>query len=218
MLGHFFDPRAEFGITRHSRPHWSQSGAVVFITFRTHDSIPRELYQRWEQDKRTWLQEHGYQSSADLKQTLTQLTRHDLACFRRRFERLKEDCADEGLGPCLLRQAELRQFVTESLLHFDGQRYHLGDFVVMPNHVHLLAAFADEQVMRKQLASWLHWTAHQINQRTGRRGSFWQEEPFDHLVRSAAQYDYLQQYIANNPAKAGLAAGEFYSYRRLAED
>ena len=42
MLGEIFDPKAETLIYEHCRPHWSQAGAVVFITFRTHDSIPRE--------------------------------------------------------------------------------------------------------------------------------------------------------------------------------
>ena len=46
MLGEIFDPKAETLIYEHCRPHWSQAGAVVFITFRTHDSIPREVIDR----------------------------------------------------------------------------------------------------------------------------------------------------------------------------
>jgi len=216
MLGQFFDPQADFGIAEHSRPHWAQADAIVFITFRTHDSIPRKLFQQWDGEKTVWLQERGYSVSAPWKQALAQLTATDRVSFRRTFERLKEDCADQGLGKCLLREPELGKIVADALLHFDGRRYQMGDFVVMPNHVHLLAAFADEQAMRKQLNSWLHWTAHQINRRAGRRGSFWQEEPFDHLVRSANQYRYLRQYIADNPKKAGLSENEFH-YRCLDE-
>ena len=117
---------------------------------------------------------------------------------------------------CCLRQPELSKIVADSLLHFDGDRYRMGDFVVMPNHVHLLVAVASEDRMRKQFDSWLHWTATQINRASGTSGHFWQQEPFDHLVRSNDQYDYLRNYLRDNPKQAGLSVGE-YHYRRVAD-
>ena len=54
----------------------------------------------------------------------------------------------------------------------------------MPTHVHLLAAFATAEAMTHQSDSWLHYTASQINRAIGEKGKFWQQEPFDHLVRS----------------------------------
>ncbi len=106
-----------------------------------------------------------------------------------------------------------RNSLRKSLLFFDGTRYRMGDFVVMPNHVHLLASFATEETMKTQCASWLHFTAVRINRTLGQQGKFWQQEPFDHLVRSQMQFDYLRKYIARNPVKAGLKPNEFY-YRR----
>ena len=106
-----------------------------------------------------------------------------------------------------------RRIVADALLHFDGDRYRMGDFVVMPTHVHLLAAFATAEAMKEQCDSWLHYTALQINRAIGEKGKFWQQEPFDHLVRSLEQYEYLRRYIAENPRKAGLKPGE-YLYRR----
>jgi hypothetical protein len=35
---------------------------------------------------------------------------------------------------------------------------------------------------------------------------FWQDESFDHWVRSPEQFDTIRAYIENNPVKAGLAA------------
>ena len=55
MLGEPFDPKGELQIYEHLRPHWSQAGAVVFITFRTDDSIPREVVERWDGEKQEWL-------------------------------------------------------------------------------------------------------------------------------------------------------------------
>jgi putative transposase len=98
-------------------------------------------------------------------------------------------------------------------LHFDGDRYRMGDFIIMPTHVHLLAAFASAEAMKEQCDSWLHYTARQINLTIGENGKFWQQEPFDHLIRSAEQYEHVRQYIADNPRKAGVKSGE-YLYRR----
>jgi type I restriction enzyme R subunit len=50
--------------------------------------------------------------------------------------------------------------VADSLLHFDDERYRMGDFVVMPNHVHLLANFPTVEEMKAQSDSWLHYTAY----------------------------------------------------------
>ena len=53
-----------------------------------------------------------------------------------------------------------------------------------------------------QCDSWLHYTAVRINQAIDEKGKFWQQEPFDHLVRNPEQYEYLRRYIAENPHKA----------------
>jgi putative transposase len=214
MLGECFDPKGEFAIQEHCRPHWSQAGAVVFITFRTHDSIPREVLQRWDREKHEWLRRRGELTTGlHWSDVLPQLPERVRAEFRREFNRTREMFLDTCHGQCLLRKPELARIVAESLLHFDGLRYRMGDFVVMPNHVHLLAAFPTEESMKEQCDSWLHFTAFRINQVTGGKGHFWQEEPFDHLVRSPEQYVYLRQYIEDNPTKAGLRVGEYRYYR-----
>ena len=213
MLGEPFDPKAEFFVHEHIRPHWSQAGAVVFITFRRHDSIPREVLQQWEREKREWLHRRGHNAEEHWSVVLPRLTEKDRADFQKQFRRCREEFLDTCHGRCLLRRPELARIAADALLYFDGQRYRMGDFIVMPNHAHLLAAFAAADAMKSQCDSWLHYTACQINKAIGEKGKFWQEEPFDHLVRSAEQYEYLRRYIADNPHNAGLKPGE-YLYRR----
>jgi len=65
-------------------------------------------------------------------------------------------------------------------------------------------------MMKEPCDSWLHYTAFRINQQLWEKGQFWQQEPFDHLVRSPEQYEYLRHYIADNPRKAGLTAGKYH--------
>ncbi len=212
MLGELFDPNADFFITEHVRPHWSQAGAVVFITFRSHDSIPRAVLQQWEREKQEWLRLHGHEAAKHWSVVVPTLGESDRADFHKRFNRCREEFLDACHGRCLLRP-ELAQIVADSLLHFDGDRYRMGDFIIMPTHVHLLAAFATAEGMKQQCDSWLHYTAWQVNRAIGAKGKFWQQEPFDHLVRSVQQYEYLRQYIAENPRNARLKPGE-YLYRR----
>jgi REP element-mobilizing transposase RayT len=79
----------------------------------------------------------------------------------------------------------------------------------MPNHLHLLAAFRTAEAMRKQCYSWMKYTATQINRLNDSKGSLWQEEPFDPVVRSEEQLDYLRRYIAQNPLKSKLPATDY---------
>ena len=211
MIGELFDPKADLLIEERLRPHWSQAGAIVYITFRTVDSIPKEVLRRWEREKTEWMRIRGH--TGHWSDLLPGLSRADQELFHEEFSNTRDICLDECHGRCVLRQDRLSKIVADSLLHFDGVRYSMGDFVVMPNHVHLLASFSSEDQMRKQCESWTHYTAVQIHRVLGETGPFWQAEPFDHLVRSLEQYEYLRRYIADNPKKANLRPGE-YHYRR----
>ena len=213
MLGELFDPKIDFSIHEHCRPHWSQAGSVVFITFRTADSIPKEVVQRWENEKADWLKQHGLSSESHWSNTLPTLSRELQSEFKKRFKRQKEAFLDTCHGACVLARRELAQIVYDSLLHFDGDRYRMGDFIIMPNHVHLLCCFDSEETLVMQCDSWLHYTARQINLKLGNKGKFWQQEPFDHLVRSPQQYEDLVRYIAENGVKAGLSHDR-YLYRK----
>ena len=211
MLGAVFNPQAELSITESCRPHWSQTGAIVFGTFRTDDSVPTQVLDLWEREKQDWLARRGY-AGLHWSNALAQLNPQDRTEFNIEFNRRREDLLDTNRGKCLLKCPELSEIVASALVHFDGERYRMGDFIVMPNHVHLLCAFADADAMREQFDSWQHYTAFQINKRLGQKGKFWQGDPFDHLVRSPEQYEYLRDYVRDNPRKAGISKGQ-YHYR-----
>ena len=209
-LGDLFDASAKLVVKERLRPHWSQAGAIVFVTFRTKDSIPKIVMEQWDREKNDWLFQKGLLSSGEYwANVLPNLSPTVKSEFKKEFHRQKELFLDDCHGMCVLRRPELARIVADSLMYFDGERYRMGDFVVMPNHVHLLAAFSDSDRMNKQFASWLHYSACQINRRLGQKGRFWQQEPFDHLVRSADQYEYLRRYIEENPKKANLKVGEY---------
>lgn len=210
-----FDSHEDIDYSARSLPHWFQPGVAAFITFRTADSLPRAVIERWDDEQRQWLLRNGILVPNDLT---TLQPEHLPATLRRRFrvyrDRRLHWHLDQCHGECLLRRPELAQIVADALLHFDGDRYDLDRFVVMPNHVHLLVQFRPPTTLREQCRNWLHYTAVQINRILGRRGRLWQGEPFDHLLRSGRQFTYLRGYIADNPEKARLRAGEYLYWER----
>ncbi|MEY4482590.1 MAG: hypothetical protein RL693_42 [Verrucomicrobiota bacterium] len=127
----------------------------------------------------------------------------------RRFSRQLENELDAGHGKCVLRQANIAAIVSDTLTYFDGQRYALGDCVIMPNHVHLVAGGLARQAMLTQVESWKKWSAIKINEALRRKGRFWQDESFDHLIRGEESFQKLRRYIAENPGRARLREGEY---------
>ncbi len=214
MFGELFDPTSEFDIEERLRPHWSQAGAIVFITIRTHDSIPTEVLRRWDREKNQWLEQRKLLKGRHWSDVITTLDPQIAIDFKKVFNRCRENFLDTCYGACVLERPELAKIVADSLLKFDGELYQIGDFVIMPNHVHLLAAFPTEISMKKQCESWTRFTGTRINRINQTKGRFWQQEPFDHLVRSLRQYEYLREYIADNPKKANLRSGQHFYYRR----
>ena len=131
--------------------------------------------------------------------------------FHQTFSQQYMEHLDKGLGACVLKQPNLARIVADSLLYFDGDRYHIGDFVVMPNHVHLLVCLLGNTDLLKQCRSWKQFSAVKINKVLGQTGRFWQEESFDHLVRSPEQFCAIQEYIRKNPSH--LSKDEYFLYQ-----
>lgn len=208
-LGRFFDREAEWAVHEHWRPHWAQAGTITFVTFRTADSIPASVMAQWNHERYEWIRRHGIEDFQDWRDGWRKLDSKQRLDFDNHFNRLREMTLDACHGACLLRDSSMANIVASALLHFDGTRYCMGDFVIMPNHVHLLVSFSTQEDLKACSYSWMHYSARKINQRLGRVGLLWQQETFDHLVRSPEQYDKLRNYIHDNGINAGLQANEF---------
>ena len=96
--------------------------------------------------------------------------------------------------------------MVEALESYNGVRYNLGAWVVMPNHVHVVVrpepGVGELDAITR---SWKGYTARKINAVEGRPGRFWQGESYDSIIRDAEHLYRVVQYIGNNPGKAGLA-------------
>lgn len=210
-----FDPQANFAVTRSNLPHWSQAQTLAFITWRTWDSIPANALKKWLVKRNTWLKLHGIKNSnCSLEVDLTKLAQPIQETYRRKMAAGWNRLLDQLQGQCVLRQPELARIVTDSLQHADEQQYAIYDYVVMPNHVHIIAVFPDENSQAKICRNWKHYTATKLNQALGRSGRFWQPESFDHLLRSESQFHRLRRYIADNPQLSHLTYLDCPHYSR----
>jgi hypothetical protein len=123
----FFNPYTEIQQTENRLPHWQQEGAVYFVTFRLADSVPKELLDRWADERESWLRVHPPPLSQEHERE-----------YHERFSGEIERCLDAGHGQCMLREAAMAKVVGDALQHFEGERCHQVAWVVMPNHVHAL--------------------------------------------------------------------------------
>ncbi len=209
----FFDPAGDVTITADDLPHWQQPGATYFITYRTIDSISVAARNRIIAQRDDWLLRQKIDPTrTDWHKQLATLPQQSRDTFRRTVAIAFEDALDKLAGECVLKRSKLNELVAENLRHFDGDRYQLGGFVVMPNHVHVLVRMFPETDMLKQCFRWKHYQANSVNKQLKRTGHFFQAESFDHLVRDEAHFMKFRRYIEKNPSKAKLREGEFALY------
>lgn len=111
---------------------------------------------------------------------------------------------DAGLGACWLRNGEIAALTQETLLHFDGERYRLLAWCIMPNHVHVVAEMLTGHSMSNIVKSWKSFISRQANAHLGRAGAFWEPDYFDRYMRNEDHLMRTIKYVENNPVKAGL--------------
>jgi REP element-mobilizing transposase RayT len=128
------------------------------------------------------------------------LAREAVRLYCRQIDR----CLDVGLGDCWLREPKVATLVAGALNHFNGDRYDLFAWSIMPNHVHVVFRPLGEEGLAPILHSWKSYTGTRANRILRRSGPFWQKEYFDHLVRSDEDLWRFCRYVRDNPVKGGL--------------
>lgn len=196
----FFNPFADVVRHKNHLPHWQQPGATYFLTYRLADSIPQPVLDRWLLARDIFLNANPQPWTAE-----------QAAEFEQRFQAVLDEHLDELHGACVLRQRELAETAAAVLRTFDGERYHLHAWVIMPNHVHVLFTLRNDRMLEDEVKAWKGVAARRINAMLSRRGDFWQRDYFDRMIRDAAHFWRCARYIQRNPDVCGLRAGEFLS-------
>jgi REP element-mobilizing transposase RayT len=109
-------------------------------------------------------------------------------------------------GECIFRNSELAGIVEDSLLFFQGERYALSAWCVMPNHVHVVVTPFAGHTLSRVLQSWKSFSGRRINQTLERTGAVWQRESFDHIIRNEEHFERFVRYVEQNPVATGLVS------------
>ena len=193
----FFDPNNEIQIHTGNLPHWQQKNVWYFITFRLADSIPADVTEEIKSERELWLKINPKGKDGSY-------SKEELNEYYRLFSERVETLLNAGKGSCVLRNEKTAKIVADALLHFNNQRYVLDEWVIMPNHVHVLVKLLAEYKLPDILHSWKSFTANKINEQHGKKGQLWMHESYDHIVRNEKALHAIRNYIRQNPAKAGI--------------
>lgn len=98
------------------------------------------------------------------------------------------------------------RLVEQAMVRFDGVRYDILAWCIMPNHVHVVMGPRDGWRTGDIIRSWKTFTAREINQLSGGEGSFWAPDSFDRFMRDEDHFLRTLDYVERNPVAAGLAA------------
>lgn len=80
-----------------------------------------------------------------------------------------------------------------------------GRYVIMPDHVHFFCApELDAKPLPTFIGFWKEWTSKGIKRALGLPSPVWQEQFFDHMLRSGESYAQKWDYVRDNPVRAGL--------------
>ena len=163
------------GLLRTALPHWQPDGAALFLTWRLHGSLPRTV------------------------ETLAH------ASGGKAFAAMDRELDRAATGPRWLQDERVARCVVDALRYGEQPLglYGLRAWVLMVNHVHLL--LDPETQLARITKAIKNFSARQANAILGRTGQpFWQDETYDHWVRSARESEKIVRYIEQNPVTAGL--------------
>jgi putative transposase len=93
---------------------------------------------------------------------------------------------------------EVASVLFEATRFYQHQRkWFVPILVLMPDHVHFLASFSMDVKMRNVVASWKRFTSNHTK-------IHWQRDFFDHRLRGDEGWRENNDYILQNPVRAGL--------------
>lgn len=188
-------------------PHWTKDGGWYAVTFRLWDSLPQHVLESWLFERKNIVK--------TAEQMKRPLSKHEEERLAHLYSEKVERYLDAGFGSCYMKDERVVEIVANALLHFEGRRYNLAAWCVMPNHAHTVVQplgaatnTGGTPVPPSQLPdilhSWKSFTAKEANKVLGRTGDFWQPESYDHLIRDEADFIHQVRYVLENPEKAGL--------------
>jgi REP element-mobilizing transposase RayT len=181
---------------RNHLPHLDVAGGLYFVTFCLLDAV-RPGFLRTLSDERRRLIDQVFGRFGRVNPS-------DEIRIGREIRRMKFEEMDRGHGECLLARPEIASMVSGAIRFFDGDRYAIYAYSVMPNHVHAILRAGEEWPWWKIVGGWKSFTARAANRILGRRGELWLDDNHERLLRNERELERAIEYTLDNPRKAGL--------------
>src|SRR6266498_3164135 len=86
-------------------------------------------------------------------------------------------------------------FIETLFCYRANHKYELHEFVLMPNHFHILLTPARDITLERAMQLIKGGSSHRAGQVVGRKMEIWQRGYVDHRIRNAADYLHHREYI-----------------------
>jgi REP element-mobilizing transposase RayT len=190
---------------RRNLPHYQTSEGVYSVVFRLYGSLPKDVVLQMQDELRQQVNAIRKDSS----------TADQIASLYEKHFRKFDFLLDRSVsGSAWLSTEPVARIVSDALRYWDGIRFTLICYCIMPNHVHLIISLKETADVRDSkdkkyiLTDILHsikrFSAHRANAYLKRKGIFWQHESYDHIIRDSEELRRSVEYVVNNPVEAGL--------------
>ncbi len=185
-------------------PHINAYDHYQFITYRLADSLPKNI----------------------IENMLSELKDHSEDDRKKELEIKINNYLDNGYGSSILVHPLITNMILENWHHFSGKLYDLIEWVIMPNHVHLIIkeyincniddilnkwkSFSSKQIINlsKFIENDIDFYKYNKEALDGLIKSkiIWQRSYWDHYIRNDEEFLNKIDYIHQNPVKAGLVS------------
>lgn len=173
---------------RRNLPHLHPSEGTFFITYRLADSLPKEIIESLSNEYKN-----------EKVEIIIQPNKHSyFVSFDEYLDKYESD-------KNYLSLPEIAEVNKNGIHHYDSKYYQLICYCIMSNHIHLVIKLTENAPdLSKIMHSIKRYTAKESNILLDRKGAFWAQESYDHLVRNSNELRTIVNYVVNNPVKAGL--------------
>lgn len=106
---------------------------------------------------------------------------------------------------CLLQSDRMATLFIAVLLHYQNEgKFQLHEFVVMPNHFHVLITPLHPVTLEKSIQFIKGGFSFRARKELSVPGEIWQTSFYDRRVRDSDEYARFRHYIHMNPVRRGL--------------
>jgi len=168
---------------RRNLPHLYYNEGIYFITYRLYGSIPQSELEK-------------------LQVKMNSLSMDEQKKIFDEYDKLLDT---DPAGTNFLSIPQIAEICKQSISFFDGKDIRVICYCIMPTHIHLVFELLNKKKsISNIMGSIKKFSARKSNEYLKRKGTFWQSESFDRLVRDEKELYFIIKYVLLNPVTAGL--------------